>query len=98
MFRRAALVQVIWPGSEVPGPPRGGPKYTLAPGAGGGAGRTEATSKVRLDCPKIGRIKAAAKKSAPRIISIIPFGVAHAPRRDSSRRRPGIGTSADAAR
>src|SRR5579864_4093171 len=54
MFLKAALVQVIWPGSEVPGPPRGGPKNTLPLGSGGGEGFTEATSNVRLPvaCPK----------------------------------------------
>ena len=44
MFRNAALVQVICPGSEVPGPPRGGPKNCLALAAGGGDGLTDATS------------------------------------------------------
>ena len=52
MFLRAALVQVICPGSRVPGPPRGGPKKTLSLGPGTGEGFTEATSKAGLSCPK----------------------------------------------
>jgi hypothetical protein len=50
-----ALVQVIWPGSGVPGPPRAGPKKTGVPGVVGCDNLTDATSNVGLgmDCATV---------------------------------------------